>query len=146
MRVIFSLLAGALFGVGLTVADMVNPARVLGFLDFAGSWDPTLAFVMAGALGVTIVGYRLALRRDAPLIGTFDLPKRRRIDAPLVVGAAIFGVGWGLAGICPGPALADLVILEPKVLLFVIAMLAGMMCVWAMHHRVAAVRAGATHK
>ncbi len=129
MVVIWSLLAGVLFGAGLTISDMVNPARVLGFLDVAGDWDPTLMFVMAGGLAVTIVGYRLVLRRAAPLAcGKFDLPTQRQIDLPLVGGSALFGIGWGLAGICPGPAFTDLATPEPKVLLFVAAMLIGMIC------------------
>jgi uncharacterized protein len=133
MSLIFSLLAGVIFGAGLTISDMVNPARVLNFLDFAGHWDPTLAFVIAGGLGVAAVGYRLVFRRSSPLVGKkFHLPTLRQIDSRLVGGSALFGVGWGLAGICPGPALADLMTLEPKVLVFVAAMLIGMIAtvVW----------------
>jgi len=127
MRIIFSAVAGALFGVGLTISDMVNPARILNFLDVAGNWDPTLIFVMAGGLGVTMLGYNLTLRRPCPLFADkFSMPTLRHIDIPLVAGAALFGVGWGLAGICPGPALVDLVTLEPKVFGFVAAMLVGM--------------------
>jgi uncharacterized membrane protein YedE/YeeE len=145
MPIIFSLLAGIIFGAGLTVSDMVNPARVLNFLDLAGNWDPTLLFVMAGGLGVTAVGYRLIFHRDAPLIGTkLNLPTKRQIDVPLVGGAAVFGVGWGLAGICPGPALADLATLEPKVLLFVAAMLVGMLVARAWPHRLSAIEGAAT--
>ena len=104
MSVIFSLLAGVIFGAGLTLSDMVNPARVLNFLDVAGSWDPTLIFVMAGGLAVTTLGYKLILRRSSPVADDrFHLPTRRQIDLPLVGGAALFGVGWGLAGILPGP-------------------------------------------
>jgi uncharacterized membrane protein YedE/YeeE len=127
MRIIFSILAGIIFGAGLALSDMVNPARVLNFLDIAGSWDPTLIFVMAGGLTITTLGYRLVFRRRSPLFSDkFNLPTAQQIDLPLVAGAAVFGVGWGLAGICPGPALADLATLEPQVLLFVVAMLAGM--------------------
>jgi uncharacterized membrane protein YedE/YeeE len=127
MQIIYSLLAGAIFGAGLTLSDMVNPARVLNFLDIAGTWDPTLIFVMAGGLGVTALGFNFVFRRNACLVGDkFNLPTQQRIDVPLVGGAALFGVGWGLAGICPGPALTDLVTLEPKVFLFVAAMLVGM--------------------
>jgi uncharacterized membrane protein YedE/YeeE len=127
MSLVFSLLAGIIFGAGLTLSDMVNPARVSNFLDFAGSWDPTLMFVMAGGLAVTTLGYRLIFRRDSPVAGgKFHLPTQRQIDLPLVGGSALFGVGWGLAGICPGPALTDLVTLEPKVFVFVAAMLVGM--------------------
>jgi len=133
MSLLFSLAAGVIFGAGLTISDMVNPSRVLDFLDVAGSWDPTLGFVMAGALAVTAVGYRLVFRRNAPLLDNkFHLATQTRIDLPLVGGAALFGVGWGLAGMCPGPALTDLVTFDPKVLVFVAAMLMGMMAarVW----------------
>jgi uncharacterized membrane protein YedE/YeeE len=127
MPLIFALLAGVIFGAGLTLSDMVNPARVLNFLDVAGSWDPTLIFVMAGGLAVTTSGYRLMFRRDSPLFGDrFNLPTLQQIDLRLAGGAALFGIGWGLAGMCPGPALTDLVTLEPKAWLFVAAMLAGM--------------------
>jgi uncharacterized protein len=141
MPIIFSLFAGIIFGAGLTVSDMVNPARVLNFLDLAGNWDPTLLFVMAGGLGVTAVGYRLIFRRGGPLIGTkFNLPTKREVDLPLVGGAAVFGVGWGLAGICPGPALADLATLEPKVLIFVAAMLVGMLVARTWPQRLSAMK------
>jgi uncharacterized membrane protein YedE/YeeE len=127
MSLIFSLLAGIIFGAGLTVSDMVNPARVLNFLDLAGHWDPTLIFVIAGGLAVTAPGYRLVFRRKAPIASEkFQVPMQRQIDSRLIGGSALFGVGWGLAGICPGPALADLVTLQPKVLVFVAAMLIGM--------------------
>jgi len=127
MSLIFSLLAGIIFGAGLTVSDMVNPARVLNFLDLAGHWDPTLIFVIAGGLAVTALGYRLVFRREAPIASEkFQLPAQRQIDSRLIGGSALFGVGWGLAGICPGPALTDLVTLQPQVLVFVAAMLIGM--------------------
>ena len=127
MTLIFSLLAGVVFGAGLTISDMVNPARVLNFLDFAGHWDPTLMFVMAGGLAVTAIGYQVVFRRGSALTGeSFHLPAQRQIDLPLIGGSALFGIGWGLAGICPGPALTDLVTLEPKVPVFVAAMLIGM--------------------
>jgi len=127
MTLIYSLLAGVVFGAGLTISDMVNPARVLNFLDFAGHWDPTLMFVMAGGLAVTAIGYRVIFRRGSTLTGeSFRLPTQRRIDLRLVGGSALFGIGWGLADICPGPAITDLMTLEPKVLVFVAAMLIGM--------------------
>ncbi len=142
MSLIFSLLAGVIFGVGLTLSDMVNPARVLNFLDVAGNWDPTLIFVMAGGLAVTTLGYKLIFRRSSPVFDDrFHLPARQQIDLPLVGGAALFGVGWGLAGICPGPVFADIVTLEPKVLLFVAAMLVGMIVTSAWRDRVLATRA-----
>jgi uncharacterized protein len=141
MPIIFSILAGIIFGAGLTVSDMVNPARVLNFLDIAGSWDPTLIFVMAGGLAVTTLGYKLVFRLGFPVFGDkFNLPTQQRIDLPLVGGAALFGVGWGLAGICPGPALTDLAILEPKDLLFVAAMLVGMILASTWRDRLSATK------
>jgi hypothetical protein len=142
MSLVFSLLAGITFGAGLTLSDMVNPARVSNFLDFAGTWDPTLMFVMAGGLAVTTLGYRSIFRRGSPVAGgKFHLPTQRQIDLPLVGGSALFGVGWGLAGICPGPALTDLVTLEPKVFVFVAAMLVGMIAASAWRHKVSALKA-----
>lgn len=136
MPIIFSILAGTIFGAGLALSDMVNPSRVLNFLDIAGSWDPTLIFVMASGLAITTLGYSEIFRRRSPVFGDkFNLPTARQIDLPLVGGAALFGVGWGLAGICPGPALADLATLEPKVLLFFVAMLAGMILADALRDR-----------
>jgi len=142
MPLIFSLLAGVIFGAGLTLSDMVNPARVTNFLDVAGIWDPTLIFVMAGGLAVTTLGYKFIFRRSSPVVDEqFHLPTQRQIDLPLIGGAALFGVGWGLAGICPGPALADLVTLEPKVLVFVVAMLVGMIAASALRVRIDAMKA-----
>lgn len=142
MSLVFSLMAGIIFGAGLTLSDMVNPARVSNFLDFAGNWDPTLIFVMAGGLAVTTLGYNLIFRRSSPLTDEkFHLPTRRQIDLPLVGGAALFGVGSGLAGICPGPALADLVTLDPKILAFVAAMLVGMLGARLWQERVNAINA-----
>jgi uncharacterized membrane protein YedE/YeeE len=125
-----ALVSGALFGAGLAVSQMVDPGKVLGFLDVAGiatgAWDPSLAFVMIGALAVTAPGYWLTLRRQAPLAAPqFQLPTRKDIDARLVGGAAVFGIGWGLAGYCPGPALAALTFGRLETAVFVAAMLAG---------------------
>lgn len=109
MKYLPALLAGLLFGLGLAIAGMTQPAVVLGFLDVSGAWNPRLLFVMAGAVLTTALGYRLALRRGHPwLAPRFNLPETRRIDTRLVVGAASFGIGWGMAGYCPGPALASL--------------------------------------
>jgi hypothetical protein len=127
MAIVIALLAGVLMGLGLAVSGMINPAKVLGFLDLAGEWDPTLLVVMASALGTTMIGYRLAGRRPAPLFAAgFSLPTRRDIDAPLLIGAALFGVGWGLAGFCPGPAIAALTSLRAEPFIFVAAMAVGM--------------------
>lgn len=128
MPLLLALLAGIVFGAGLAISDMVNPARVLNFLDLAGRWDPTLIFVMAGGLAVTVLGYRLTLRQTAPWMAQrFHIPTRTIVDRSLVGGASLFGLGWGLAGVCPGPAFAGLVTMNPKALLFVVAMLAGML-------------------
>jgi len=126
-RNLAALVAGLVFGLGLAVSRMVDPGKVLAFLDVAGRWDPSLALVMAGALGVTLIGYRLVLRRAAPLLAdSFGLPTRQDIDARLVGGAALFGVGWGLVGFCPGPAIASLAYGRLSSVLFVAAMLLGM--------------------
>lgn len=117
-------IAGALFGAGLTVSQMVNPDKVISFLDITGSWDPSLAFVMGGALIVTFIGYKLILKNAAPFFEEkFRLPTRKDIDAPLIIGAALFGVGWGLAGLCPGPALASLSFAGYNGAIFVASML-----------------------
>ena len=127
MRTLMGLLAGLVFGLGLVVSGMANPAKVLNFLDLAGSWDPSLAFVMGGAVMVTFIGYRLAWRREAPLLmDRFDVPSAAAIDPRLVAGAAIFGVGWGIGGFCPGPALTSITLAAPGTLVFVPAMLAGL--------------------
>jgi len=118
--------SGIIFGLGLTISEMINPARVIGFLDVAGSWDPTLMFVMGGALAVTLPASHFILRRAMPLLDSeFFLPTKRDIDPPLILGAAIFGIGWGLGGFCPGPALAAIASGTPTVFLFVLSMIIG---------------------
>lgn len=120
------LLCGLIFGLGLGVSQMVDPRKVLGFLDIAGAWDASLMFVMGGALLVAAIGFRAVLRRPTPRFGErFDLSTARRIDAPLLGGAALFGIGWGLAGYCPGPAIASLGFGNAEALWFLPAMLAG---------------------
>lgn len=128
LRIVAAVAAGLLFGAGLTVSQMVNPAKVIGFLDVAGNWDPSLAFVLAGAVGTVALGFLVVRQRlSAPLFAAaFDPPSARGIDRNLVFGAMLFGIGWGLVGLCPGPALAALAIAPAKVALFVAAMLAGM--------------------
>ncbi|MBO9651258.1 MAG: YeeE/YedE family protein [Variovorax sp.] len=122
-----SLLAGLVFGLGLMVSGMADPAKVLGFLDIAGSWDPSLAFVMGGAIGVGLVAFFIAGRRTVSFIGAeMKMPTARRIDRRLIGGSLLFGVGWGIAGFCPGPALVALGMGQWKALVFVAAMLAGM--------------------
>ena len=118
--------AGFLFGIGLWVSGMANPKKVLGFLDIAGDWDASLMLVMGGAVAVTLLGFRLVLKSPSPWIEKeFQIPPRTHIDAPLLGGAAIFGIGWGIAGYCPGPAITALSTLSMESAVFVAAMLAG---------------------
>lgn len=127
MAPLTSFLTGLLFGVGLIVSGMTDPSRIIGFLDVAGAWDPSLAFVMGGAVLVGSAGFRLAERRPTSVIGGLrQLPGTRRIDARLILGSATFGIGWGLAGFCPGPAVVAFGAGYDKAVVFVIAMLAGM--------------------
>lgn len=127
MQVIMALIVGLLFGIGLIVSGMTDPSKVLGFLDLAGSWDPSLAFVMGGAIMVALAAFRFAAGRARTLLGdAMRLPSAAHIDRSLVLGSLAFGAGWGLAGYCPGPALASLVSDSAKPLIFSAAMLAGM--------------------
>src|SRR5512141_2251921 len=127
MPIIASLLCGLIFGAGLLVSGMVQPTKVLAFLDIFGAWDPSLAVVMMAALAVSIPGFMLANGRSQPLLATGSFrPTRDGIDRPLVIGAALFGIGWGLVGLCPGPALESLATLSPGVIVFVVAMAVGM--------------------
>jgi uncharacterized membrane protein YedE/YeeE len=126
-RSLVALACGLLFGVGLVVSDMINPARVLAFLDVAGDWDPALAFVMGGALIPSAAAYLYRRKLDTPLLEKrFHVPTNRAIDAPLVGGAVVFGLGWGLVGLCPGPAVAALASGKWQAVVFVLAMIAGM--------------------
>ncbi|UCG71811.1 MAG: YeeE/YedE family protein [Chromatiales bacterium] len=121
-----ALLAGTLFGAGLTVSQMINPRKVLAFLDLAGDWDPSLAFTMGGALLVTAIGYRFVLRRPGPAFDeAFRVPPKRAVDGRLVTGAALFGIGWGLGGYCPGPALSAVAMGTQEPWIFIVAMAAG---------------------
>lgn len=125
-RRVTPLAAGVLFGIGLSISGMTDPQKVLGFLDFAGDWDPALAFVMGGAVLVTLPAFWWAERRGKTLAGEpLTLPPRRPVTGPLVIGAAIFGLGWGLSGVCPGPALLIATGGQGSALLFVAALLAG---------------------
>jgi len=122
-----SLVVGVLFGAGLTIGGMTNPARVRGFLDLFGNWDPTLAFVMGGALLVMGIAWRIQPRLVRPLFAEkFALPSRKDIDLKLILGAALFGIGWGIAGLCPGPGIAALAIAPGSAVIFVAAMAVGM--------------------
>ena len=127
MNILMALITGLVFGIGLIVAGMTNPAKVLGFLDLAGRWDPSLALVMAGAILVALPAFRIAAKRRQSLLGEpMHLPTATRIDRRLVLGSLAFGAGWGLAGFCPGPALASLATGAVQPLIFCAAMLAGM--------------------
>jgi uncharacterized membrane protein YedE/YeeE len=133
MKILSPFLAGLLFGLGLCLGGMTQPQKVLGFLDLAGGWDPSLAFVMASAVSIAFVAFRALAGRPRSLNGApLALPQARVIDARLLGGAALFGIGWGLAGLCPGPALVGLGFLSPDALLFVAAMAAGIFLVDAL--------------
>ncbi len=126
MRLVICYLIGLCFGIGITVSGMINPAKVLNFFDFSGTWDPSLAFVMGGALLVTFVGYRLVLKRSNPLMSDrFHLPTRRDLDQRLIGGSAVFGIGWGIAGFCPGGSLPAIGTGLPVVMIFVAALISG---------------------
>lgn len=136
MRKLTALLAGLIFGLGLLLSGMANPSKVLGFLDLAGAWDPSLLLVMAGAIGVAAAPLAWAKRRSRSLLGApMQLPAKRELDRRLIGGSLVFGIGWGIAGICPGPALAILLSGHWQVVLFVLAMLAGMLLFTALERR-----------
>lgn len=125
-RVVSALVIGLLFGVGIALSGMANPAKVLNFFDFAGTWDPSLAFVMGGALLVTAIGYAFVLKRPAPIFDDqFHLPRKRDLDLPLIAGSAVFGIGWGISGYCPGGAIPALGLGKSDAWLFVGSMIAG---------------------
>ena len=127
MRTALAFVAGLVFGLGLLLSGMADPAKVLGFLDLAGAWDPSLMFVMGGAVGVGVVAFAAARRRTRSLLGDpMQLPTATHVDRRLLAGALLFGAGWGLAGFCPGPALVALGLRQGKAVVFVAAMLAGM--------------------
>ena len=126
IRNLASLIAGLLFGAGLILSGMYQPTKVLGFLDLAGAWDPSLAFVMAGAILIAFPAFLFARRRSRDASGDrIEFPDMHKIDAPLAVGALVFGAGWGLSGVCPGPALLDLGFLSPGAAIFVVTMVVG---------------------
>jgi uncharacterized membrane protein YedE/YeeE len=128
MRNLLTFFIGSIFGTGIAMSGMANPAKVINFFDVAGTWDPSLAFVMGGAVIVTFIGYRLVFSRSAPVYEpTFDVPTNRQLDARLLIGSGVFGVGWGIAGFCPGGALPALGTLDIRVVIFVAALIAGML-------------------
>ena len=133
MRVLSALAVGLLFGLGLTISEMINPAKIIAFLDIGGAWDPSLLVVMGSALAVSFIGYRVVLARSKPVFEpSFQLPTKTVIDRPLLIGAALFGAGWGLAGLCPGPALAAIGLGVGPVFVFLAAMVAG----FVLHDRI----------
>jgi len=126
MKMVMGYIAGLLFGLGLAISGMTDPARVLGFLDIAGAWDPTLMFVLGSAVITSFIGYRLVFKRSAPVFGErFQLPTRQDLDAKLLGGAALFGIGWGLSGYCPGPAIASISGISIPLVAMLVAMVAG---------------------
>ena len=128
ISILSALVAGLIFGLGLILSGMGNPAKVQNFLDFFGTWDPSLAFVMIGAIAVAFVAFMFAKRRKTALLGEpMQLPTSSAIDARLLIGSAMFGIGWGLAGFCPGPALMNLLTMHSEVVIFVAAMIVGML-------------------
>jgi uncharacterized membrane protein YedE/YeeE len=137
LRIIITYLIGLIFGLGIMISGMANPAKVINFFDVAGTWDPSLIFVMGGALVVTFIGYRLIFGKgpEKPMFDTaFHLPQNRAIDARLLGGAAVFGVGWGIAGFCPGGALPAVGALKPEVLIFTAALVAGIVLAKALQN------------
>ena len=127
-RLITALIIGAVFGIGLAIAGMLNPSKVVGFLNIFGDWDPSLAFVMGGGVLVNAIGHRFVMKRKAPVqCATFSMPTSTNIDKPLVIGSAIFGVGWGLAGLCPGPVVASLLLNGQAMLPFFGLLIAGLL-------------------
>lgn len=140
MRIITSLITGLVFGIGLIISGMTNPAKVLGFLDLAGLWDPSLALVMGGAIAVGVVAFQLARKRSKSLLGDpMRLPSATQVDRRLLLGGLAFGVGWGLAGFCPGPALASLAVGGTKPAIFTVAMIGGMV-IYELIERASALR------
>jgi uncharacterized membrane protein YedE/YeeE len=134
MRLLSAWAIGLIFGLGISLSGMANPAKVLNFFDLAGAWDPSLAFVMGGALVTTFIGYRLVFRRPAPVLdGGFHLPEAKAIDARLIGGSVVFGIGWGISGFCPGGALPALGTGAGDVLAFVAALVVGLLIARALH-------------
>ena len=126
MANICSLISGVLFGFGLAISNMINPAKIAGFLDITGNWDPSLAFVMGGAVFVTAVTFRVILNRPAPMFANkFELPSKVDLDGKLIFGAAIFGIGWAVSGLCPGPAISSIIFLDENLLIFISTLLLG---------------------
>ena len=128
MNILISFILGTLFSIGLSVSGMVNPDKVLGYLDFFGKWDPSLVFVMGGGVTLNIVLFHFILKRWTPLLDPdFSVPTNKTVDKKLILGSALFGIGWGIGGVCPGPGLANLFLLDSGVIAFLISMIIGML-------------------
>jgi len=128
MNLIINLIIGALFSIGLTISGMVNPNKVIGFLDIFRDWDPSLIFVMGGGVGLNIILFKFILKRKNPIFESeFSLPTNKIIDWKLFLGSALFGIGWGIGGICPGPALANLFLFDTRIIAFIISMFVGIL-------------------
>ena len=128
MRVLSALIVGVVFGLGLTISGMIDPAKIIAFLDVTGAWDPTLLVVMGSALAVSFAGYRVVLAREKPVFEPgFQLPTKTAIDRPLLIGSVLFGAGWGLSGLCPGPAISAAALGQAEIYVFLFALLAGML-------------------
>lgn len=137
-RIVSALIIGLIFGSGIAISGMINPAKVLNFFDFVGNWDPSLAFVMGGALIVTAIGYRFILKRPAPLLDkSFQLPLKQKIDRPLLAGSAIFGIGWGIGGFCPGGAIPALGLMETDIFILVASLCGGILIARFMRNKMA---------
>lgn len=127
MNILFSFISGFIFSLGLVIAGMTNPDKIIGFLNIFGEWDYALAFVMGGAVIFNVLSFKFIKRQNSPLFGTkFEWPTNNDIDKKLIIGSSLFGIGWGIAGICPGPGVANLITLNPKAIVFVISLLLGM--------------------
>lgn len=128
MKIIVSFLLGALFSAGLSISGMVNPDKVIGYLDFFGKWDPSLIFVMGGGVTLNLILFKFILKRKNPLIDEeFSVPTNSKIDKRLILGSALFGIGWGIGGVCPGPGLSNLFLLSSQVIAFLVSMVVGML-------------------
>jgi uncharacterized membrane protein YedE/YeeE len=128
MNIIMSLIAGFIFSIGLIISEMVNPDKVIGFLDIFGEWDYSLAFVMGGAVILNLITFKFLKLKDGPIFSDkFEWPKGDLINARLIIGSSLFGIGWGLIGICPGPGIVNLATLEPRIIAFVLSMIVGML-------------------
>ena len=142
MNRLVTFLAGLIFAIGLGISGMTQPAKVIGFLDLVSGWDPSLAFVMCGAIGIHFVAYRFQPKLDKPLYEpVFQIPKRTDLTPKLFIGSALFGAGWAIGGFCPGPALVSVVSLNPQAITFVVAMLAGILAHQLLHNRAAPAQA-----